>query len=199
MSADSDRIYDDWARMLPICPVCKSRAGYSFSIHPRFRDRHSICKNCGAKWYLDVRNEERTVRLEKVPAALKSSLAADFFKEQPLSFWDKIGQKDVERQQQELERKKQELETLEKAGRYEEAAQGYEALGMYEKAGESRRLAKTTYQISTNFRISEDGAISISCPRCGGPYMITESKSNETTCRWCGNQYFIPKKVLDLL
>ena len=52
--------------------------------------------------------------------------------------------------EQELESERQVklelVKNLETAGRYEEAAAVYDELEMYEKAGECRRLAKTSYR-----------------------------------------------------
>jgi len=92
----------------------------------------------------------------------------------------------------------QEIEKLEKAGRYEEAAQAYEGLEMWEKAGECRRMARTNYVVSANVNIGKVGTISMECPHCGASQPIA-SKSNEVTCKYCGKNYVIPKKVLDLL
>jgi ribosomal protein S27E len=102
------------------------------------------------------------------------------------------------KEQKELEEQKKQIEIFMKSGRYEEAARLYDKLEMYEKAGECRRLAKTTYQISTNFSLGRDGTISVSCPTCGSTQAI-ESKSNNVTCAHCGNNYVIPKKILDMM
>ncbi len=85
---------------------------------------------------------------------------------------------------------------LEISGRYEDAARIYDDFEMYEKAGECRRMAKTSYQISTNFSMGKNGTISSNCPTCGSSQTI-ESKSNMVICKHCGNNYVIPKKILD--
>jgi hypothetical protein len=103
-------------------------------------------------------------------------------------------------QNRKIEREKQ-LELLknyETAGKFEEAAKICDELEMWEKAGEFRRMAKTTYLISTNFSMGKDGAISVNCPNCGSAQAL-ESKTNMVTCIHCGNNYIIPKKVLDML
>lgn len=92
----------------------------------------------------------------------------------------------------------QEIEKLETAGRYEEAAQAYEGLEMWEKAGKCRRMARTDYVVSANIDIGKVGTISMECPHCSASQPIS-SKSNEVTCKYCGKNYVIPKKVLDLL
>jgi len=97
-----------------------------------------------------------------------------------------------------LEETKKRLDNLEKAGRFEEAACGYEGLGMYEKAGELRRMGKTQYIISTSFHMGRDGAIMIACPHCGGS-QTAESKSSEIVCKYCGKTYIVAKKVLDMI
>jgi ribosomal protein S27E len=96
---------------------------------------------------------------------------------------------------------KQEIEEIEKlktAGRYEVAAQAYEGLEMWDKAGECRRMARANYVVSANVNIGKVGTISMECPYCGASQPIA-SKSNEVTCKYCGKNYVIPKKVLDLL
>jgi hypothetical protein len=44
--------------------------------------------------------------------------------------------------------------------------------------------------------MGKDGAISCICPTCGSSQAI-ESKSNMVICKHCGNNYIIPKKILD--
>ncbi len=106
---------------------------------------------------------------------------------------------EAERQrEQERQIKIEFAKNMEISGRYEEAALSYDELEMYEKAGECRRLARTSYQISTAFSMGKDGAISVNCPNCGSPHAV-ESKLNMVTCKHCGHNYIIPKKVLDLM
>jgi len=91
-----------------------------------------------------------------------------------------------------------EMEKLEKAGQYEEAARGYEELEMWEKAEACKRLAKPDEDDSANANMGKVDTISMKCPYCGASQPIA-SKSNEVTCKGCGKDYVIPKKVLDLL
>ena len=91
-----------------------------------------------------------------------------------------------------------EAQNLEKAGRYEDSAEKYDELRMWDKAGDCRRMAKTNYVVSANVNIGKAGAISMDCPYCGASQPIA-AKSNEVTCRFCGKNYVVPKKVLDLL
>jgi Zn finger protein HypA/HybF involved in hydrogenase expression len=100
----------------------------------------------------------------------------------------------------ELDRTKtlKDIENFERAGRYEDAALLCEKLEMWDKAGEIRRKAKTSYVISANVNIAKIGSISMECPHCGASQPIT-SKSNEVTCSYCKKNYVIPKKVLELL
>ncbi len=93
---------------------------------------------------------------------------------------------------------KEEAENLERAGRYEDAAMKYEELEMWDKAGDCRRMAKTNYVVSANVNIGKVGTISMECPHCSASQPIA-TKSNEVTCKFCGKNYVIPKKVLDLL
>jgi len=90
-------------------------------------------------------------------------------------------------------------ENMMKAGRYEEAAQWYERVGDLEKAGECRRLDRTTYVVSANVHVGKNGGISVDCPHCGGSQPIESKGTSEVTCKYCGRKYIIPKKVLDLL
>jgi Zn finger protein HypA/HybF involved in hydrogenase expression len=92
----------------------------------------------------------------------------------------------------------EEIEKLERAGRYEDAALRYEELEMWDKAGEVRRKDKTSYVISANINIGKVSTISMECPHCGASQPLS-SKNNEITCKYCGKNYIIPKKVLDLL
>ena len=80
-----------------------------------------------------------------------------------------------------------EIKELKKAGKYEEAALKYEELEMCDKAKEIREL--NMGKIST---------INMECPHCGASQPLS-SKSNEVTCKHCGKNYIIPRKVLELL
>jgi Zn finger protein HypA/HybF involved in hydrogenase expression len=91
-----------------------------------------------------------------------------------------------------------EIERLKRAGRFEDAALRYEELEMWDKAGEVRRMAKTSYVISANVNIGKVSTISMECPHCGASQPLS-SKTNEVTCKYCGKNYVIPKKVLELL
>jgi len=92
---------------------------------------------------------------------------------------------------------KQDAENLMKAGRYEDAAKLYEQLGMWDEAGECRRLGRTSYVVAADVHAGKDG-ISVNCPHCGSSERL-ESKVSEVTCRHCGRKYFIPRKVLDMI
>jgi hypothetical protein len=98
----------------------------------------------------------------------------------------------------ERQRKLNLIPTYETAGKYEEAAKLCDEFQMWEKAGELRRMAKTTYLISTNFNMGKDGTISVACPTCASTQAV-ESKSNMVKCQHCGNNYMIPKKILDMM
>ena len=90
------------------------------------------------------------------------------------------------------------IEKLKRTGRYEDAALRYEELEMWDEAGECRRMAKTSYVISANVNIGKVSTIGMECPHCGASQPLS-SKNNEVTCKYCGKNYVIPKKVLDLL
>ena len=91
----------------------------------------------------------------------------------------------------------EEIEELERAGRYEDAAQRYEELEMMDKAGECRGKARTNYVVSANVNIGKIAALSMECPHCGASQPLA-SKSNEVTCKYCGKNYIIPENILDL-
>ena len=80
-----------------------------------------------------------------------------------------------------------EIKELKKAGKCEEGALKYEELEMWDKAKEIREL--NMGKIST---------INMECPHCGASQPVS-SKSNEVTCKYCGKNYIIPRKVLELL
>jgi ribosomal protein S27E len=96
------------------------------------------------------------------------------------------------------EKKLQLLKNYETAGKFEEAARICDEFEMWEKAGEYRRMAKTTYQISTAFNMEKNGTISCKCPNCSSSQAV-ETKSNLVKCQHCGNNYIIPKKILDMM
>ena len=80
-----------------------------------------------------------------------------------------------------------EIEKLKKAGKYEEAAQKYEEIEMFDKAEECRKL-----------NMGKVSAISMECPHCGKTQPLS-SKDSLVKCRSCGKSFGVPKKVLDLL
>ncbi|MEM2981196.1 MAG: hypothetical protein QW385_07545 [Thermoproteota archaeon] len=54
------------------------------------------------------------------------------------------------------------------------------------------------YSIVTKFNLDENGTVSVQCPYCGASAPL-QSKETEVTCKYCGKQYIIPKKILDLI
>ena len=80
-----------------------------------------------------------------------------------------------------------EIEKLKKAGKFEEAALKYEELEMWDKAKEIREL-----------NMGKVHAITMGCPHCGETQQLS-SKNSTVTCKHCGKNYIVPKKVLDLL
>jgi uncharacterized Zn-finger protein len=92
----------------------------------------------------------------------------------------------------------EEIEQLERAGRYDDAAEKYEELKMWDEAGKCRRKANTHYVVSVNVDVGKIGTISIQCPYCGASQPIT-SKSNRVKCNYCGRDCIIPEKIIDLL
>jgi DNA-directed RNA polymerase subunit RPC12/RpoP len=91
-----------------------------------------------------------------------------------------------------------EIEKLEKAGRYEAAALGYEELEMSDEAEECRKMAKTSQVISAKIKTGKVSIINIECPYCSASQPLS-SKNNKVKCKHCGKKYLIPKKVLRLL
>jgi DNA-directed RNA polymerase subunit RPC12/RpoP len=108
------------------------------------------------------------------------------------------GNKILISEEESLRLEMKEIENLEKARRFEDAAQKYEELKMWDKAGECRRKARTSHVVSANVNMGKVGTISMECPHCGASQPLT-SKSNEVICKYCGKNYVIPKKVLELL
>ena len=69
---------------------------------------------------------------------------------------------------------------------------------MWDKVGDCRRMLKTNYVVSANVNIGKVGTTRMECLHCGASQPIA-TKSNEVTCKFCGKNHVIPKKVLDLL
>lgn len=70
----------------------------------------------------------------------------------------------------------EEIKQLERVGRFEEAAQRYEKLEMWDEAGEARRMAKTNYVVSANLNIGKIGAISMECLTVVRPNLLLQSR-----------------------
>ena len=62
-----EKVFVAWTQKFPMCPLCKSDKGYSFSVHPRWFDKHVKCNGCGAKWFLGEKENEGMARLEQAP------------------------------------------------------------------------------------------------------------------------------------
>lgn len=135
-----------------------------------------FCTRCGLEASLEKQFARERARLE--------TEAAD------------AGARELELERQ-AELKK--AEDFVRAGRFEEAAQQYERLGDLDKAGECRRMDRTTYVVSANVEVGKDGAMNISCPHCGASQPITSEQTNEVICAYCNKRYVIPEKILKLL
>ena len=135
-----------------------------------------FCTRCGFDPSLEKQNTREHARLETEAADAQA--------------------RELELERQEEQKK---AEDLVRAGRFEEAAQEYERLGDLDKAGECRRMDRTTYVVSANVHVGKDGAINISCPHCGASQPITSKQTNEVTCAYCSKRYVIPEKILKLL
>jgi hypothetical protein len=103
------------------------------------------------------------------------------------------------RAQREREDKIAQADRYAKAERFEWAAQLYESLGMWEKAGESRRMNRTNYLVAANINIEKGGGIQMNCPHCGASPPIKVKETNQVTCAYCNSTYFIPEKILKML
>ena len=66
-----------------------------------------------------------------------------------------------------------ENETLQKTGQYEQAS-------------------------PANIKVGRISTINMECPYCGSSQPLSQ-KSHEIKCEYCGKNYVVPKKVLDLL
>ena len=98
-------------------------------------------------------------------------------------------------------------EILEKAGRFEEAAQEYESVGMFEEAGRVRKqdrvivVKQTQVSVDLNTLLQQvkDGGMVVvyRCPNCGGNIKISgDTPANGlNTCQYCNT----PLKTLDLM
>lgn len=94
---------------------------------------------------------------------------------------------------EEIESKQKTVENLEKAGRYEEAAQECEKLGMLEKAGQLRRKEKeiTVLHVDVNSLIRQladrGQTLTYHCCHCGTPLKVgAESEEVFKICPNCG-------------
>ena len=94
---------------------------------------------------------------------------------------------------EEIESEKKTIENLEKAGRYEEAAQECEKLGMLDKAGQLRRKGReiTVLHVDLNAlikQLAERGqTLTYHCCHCGAPLKIgTETSDVLKSCPHCG-------------
>ena len=94
---------------------------------------------------------------------------------------------------EEIESERKTVENLEKAGRYEEAAQEYEKLGMLEKAGQLRRKGKEITVLPVDVKtlikqLADRGqTLTYHCCHCGAPLKIgTETSDVLKSCPNCG-------------
>jgi DNA-directed RNA polymerase subunit RPC12/RpoP len=103
---------------------------------------------------------------------------------------------------EEIESENKTVENLERAGRYEEAAQECEKLGMLEKAGQLRQKGKetTVLHVDVNTLIkqlaSRGQTLTYHCCHCGAPLKIGTEESNVLkSCPNCGYSL----EVIDLV
>jgi rRNA maturation endonuclease Nob1 len=103
--------------------------------------------------------------------------------------------------EQERSRKIARLKNLETADRYDDAARGYEELGMFKEAGELRRKNRTIAVVATTKNINADlnallrqikteGIVAVyRCPHCGGNIRIGKggNLSDVQICQYCGS------------
>jgi len=54
------------------------------------------------------------------------------------------------------------------------------------------------YNVAVKMELSSSGALSVKCPSCGSSLPLDKKESN-VTCPYCGQQCFIPRKVLDMI
>ncbi len=64
------------------------------------------------------------------------------------------------------------------------------------------RLAKqretVNYQVVTSFDVANNGMISLKCPNCGSPAIMKDA-SQTRKCEYCGTEFMVPKRILDML
>lgn len=61
-----------------------------------------------------------------------------------------------------------------------------------------QKTESVNYNISTKFEFDKNGVLLISCPHCNGSNSIIQ-KTNIIKCKYCDQDYIVPKKVLELL
>lgn len=64
------------------------------------------------------------------------------------------------------------------------------------------RLAKQretiNYQVVTSFDVAKNGAISLKCPSCGSGVQMRDARATKK-CDYCGTEFMVPKRILDML
>ena len=68
-----------------------------------------------------------------------------------------------------------------------------------QKVSPSIKQEVVQYNISTKFEFGKNGALMIECPYCKASSQLTSKINNTVKCSYCGKEYIIPNKVLQLL
>lgn len=184
---------DEVLSNLDLCPFCLARQSMAFDW--RVKRSEVSCRTCKARWSLHI-SKAKVVGLKLLNPSSSGKGAELLGQEYNLGFWRQM-RLDGEQANRRLYELMQ-AENLEKAGRYEEAAQAYERWEMWEKAGEMRKKAKTTYIVSKSTQldlnellrqVKNEGIVAVyKCPSCGGNLKINKDSTSDSLskCAYCG-------------
>lgn len=63
---------------------------------------------------------------------------------------------------------------------------------------QAKQRETVNYQVVTSFDIGKDGAVSLKCPSCGSPIQMRDASQNKK-CDYCGADFVVPRRILDML
>jgi len=190
---------DEVLSNLDLCPLCLAEKSMAFDW--RMKRSEVSCRTCRARWFLHI-SKGTIMGLQLLNPSSSGKGAELLGQEYNLEFWRKM-RLNEEQAKIAAQRRLYELaqaENLEKAGRYEEAAQIYERWEMWEKAGEMRRKAKTTYIVSKSShldlnellqQVKNEGIAAVyKCPNCGGDLKVNRDSTSDSLreCVHCGKE-----------
>lgn len=62
----------------------------------------------------------------------------------------------------------------------------------------AKQRETVNYQVVTSFDVAKNGAISLKCPSCGSPVHMRDA-SPSRKCDYCGAEFMVPRRILDML